>query len=90
MYQQEDGSLIIYLTNPETNDVNILCEIKDEEGNVIYKSGVIQPGEYLESLYPLQELVNQAMPIEINIYGYEKESWYSRGTILMENILQPY
>lgn len=90
MYQQEDGTLVIDVTNPETNDVNILCEIKDGSGVTLYKSGVISPGNYVERLSPLTELIDEAVPITILVYGYEQDSWYSRGTIELDNILQPY
>ena len=90
MYQQEDGSLIVNLTNPETNTVNIQCEVKDKTGNTLYKSGVIEPGEYLEKLTPLVELKQEAVPIEISVYGYEIDTWYSKGTIMLDNTLQPY
>ena len=88
MYQQQDGSLIIYLTNPETNDVNIRCQIKNEDGDLLYESGVLKPNEYLERLYPVTKLKNEALEIQVLIYGYEPDTWYSKGAIILENILQ--
>lgn len=90
MYQQEDESLVIYLTNPKINDVNIRCEIKTEDGTIIYKSGALKPNEYLEKMSPVTKLSNKPMNIQIYIYGYEQNTWYSKGTIVLENILQPY
>lgn len=90
MYQQQDSSLMLYLTNPKTNNANIRCEIRNEAGELLYQSGVLKPGEYLPTLTPVKELDNEAIQTEILIYGYEEDTWYSRGTIVLNNILQPY
>lgn len=89
MYQQQDGSLMIYLTNPETNDVNIRCEIKNKDGTLLYESGVLTPNKFIERLYPVTKFKNEAMEIQVLIYGYEPDTWYSKGTIILENVLQP-
>lgn len=90
MYQQQDGSLVLYLTNPEANSTNIRCEIKNEAGELLYECGVLRPGEYMERLLPVTEIPNEAMKIRLFVYGYEPDSWYSCGTIELENTLQPY
>lgn len=90
MYQQQDASLILYFTNPETNDANLRCEIKSEDGTVLYESGVIRPGEYVERLSPIQKIPNEAMPIELSVYAYAPDTWYSMGTANLNNTLQPY
>lgn len=90
MYQQEDGSLLIYLTNPENNDTNIQCRIQSGDGTLLYQSGVLKPGEYLECMKLLTKIPNEAIPIKIEIYGFEKDTWYSKGTITLDNVLQPY
>ncbi|MDD3369156.1 MAG: hypothetical protein PHP50_09775 [Lachnospiraceae bacterium] len=33
MYQQEDGSILLYFTNPEYSQCNMSCEIRNEERN---------------------------------------------------------
>lgn len=90
MYQQEDGSLALYLTNPAAGGINLMCEVANDHGEIIYKSGVLRPGEYVEKLQPLRKLPNEAMKIEVSVYAFEPETWYSRGTIALANILQPY
>ena len=90
MYQQEDGSVQVYFTNPQSSDANIMCEIRDEAGTVIYKSGVIRPGQYIERLEPLAELPAEAVKIELYVYAFEPDTWYSKGTINLSNTLQPY
>ncbi|MEG2054414.1 MAG: hypothetical protein RR052_05665 [Oscillospiraceae bacterium] len=90
MYQQEDGSLLVYFTNPKYSEANLQCEIKNENGDVIYKSGVLRPGEYVERLQPQTKLANEATKIELDVYAFEPETWYSKGTINLQNVLQPY
>lgn len=90
MYQQQDGSLLVYFTNPQHSEANLQCEILNEDGTVLYKSGVIRPGEYVERLQPLEKLQNKATKIEVNVYAFAPETWYSKGTINLQNILQPY
>ena len=90
MYQQEDGSLLIYLTNPQDSEVNLMCEITDRAARIIYKSGVLRPGEYVERLRPAEQIPNEATEIAMNVYAFEPDTWYSKGTISLNNILQPY
>lgn len=90
MYQQEDSSVVLFFTNPETSESNMLCEICDESGKVIYRSGVLRPGEYIERLTPLESIENVAMKIELNVYAFEPETWYSKGTVSLSNMLQPW
>ena len=90
MYQQEDGSLLLYLTNPEYRGCNLLCEIADADGRVIYRSGVVRPGEYVERLSPQAELLNEEMQIELKVYAFEPETWYSMGTVSLVNTLHSW
>lgn len=90
MYQQQDGSLELWFTNPAGSEVNLMCEIQTEDGTVVYKSGVLRPGEYVERLQPLARLAGEAVPIEMKVYAFEENTWYSKGTISLMNTLQPY
>jgi len=88
--QQEDSSLQIYFTNPEENDVYLLCEIFGADGEMIYRSGMLRPGEYVANLSPITIPGNEAVDIRINIYALEPEGFFSAGTVTLGNILQPY
>jgi hypothetical protein len=90
MYQQKDRSLCLYLTNPQENEVYIMCRIVDEKDKTLYKSGLIRPGEYVERLYPIKKIKNKAVNIEVNIYAFDPENFQSVGTVTLDNILQPY
>ena len=90
MYQQKDGSLYLYFTNPETNTAYLMCEIVDKKGSMLYKSGLLRPSEYVERLYPAKKLKNEAVNIKVNIYAFTPETFHSVGTIAIDNILQPH
>ena len=90
MYQQSDGSLLVYFTNPEINSVYLMCEINGKNGAALYKSGLIRPGEYVERLKPAGAIKNEAVEIKINVYAFNPENFQSAGTAALNNILQPY
>ena len=91
LYMQEDGSLLVYFTNVEENDVRMMCEIVQEGTEItLYKSGVLNPGEYVEKLDPVTEIENEKKDIIIRIYAFEEENWYSAGTVEIGSLLQPW
>ena len=88
-YQQADGSLYLYLTNPEENEVYLMCRVTDKNGAELYRSGLLRPGEYVERLELLKKLENEALDIKIYIYALDPDNFYSVGTVTLDNILQP-
>ena len=90
MYQQEDGSLRIYFSNPEENEAYLMCEVAEMSGKALYRSGLLRPGEHVVSLNPETKLDNEAINIEVKVYALDPEHYYSLGTVTLDNILQPY
>lgn len=91
IYQQADGSVYVYLTNYEENDVKMMCEIRKEEtGETCYKSGVILPGQYVEKLLPVTDFPNEAFDATIMIYSFEEGNWHSAGTVEIGAIVQAW
>ena len=88
-YQQTDGSLFLYLTNPEESEVYIMCRVTDKNGAELYKSGLLRPGEYVERLDALKKMKNEALDIKIYIYALDPDNFQSVGTVTLDNILQP-
>lgn len=50
----EDGSAVLYLSNPASNTVWLKVRILDESGQMLGESGLLKPGEYVEAV----ELIN--------------------------------
>ena len=91
LYMQEDGSLNIYLTNPEDSEVDLLCKVKDAEtGDVLYKSGRILAGEYVATLKPEGRIDNVKRDIFVEIYALNSETFISEGTTRLDLVLQPW
>ena len=91
IYQQEDGSLKLYLTNKGDNEIYLMCEVIDiAKERTLYRSGLLRPGEYVESLYPIRKLKNEAVMVEICVYALSPEDYVSIGTITLDNVLQPF
>jgi len=91
LYRQEDGSLNIYLTDPEQNDVSLMCEIRDAADDTLYyKSGRILPGEYVPSLKPVKDFENVAHDINVKIYAFEEDTYLSAGTTELKLVLQAW
>jgi len=89
-YQQEDGTLRLFFTNPSENEAYLMCEVLDLNGKALYKSGLLRPGEYVERLSPMVDIENEAINIEIKVYALNMGNYTSVGTVSLDNVLQPY
>lgn len=91
LYRQEDGTVNVYFTNPEDNQVSLMCEILDAAtGDSLYKSGRIEPGEYVEKLKPSKDFQNILYNIVVKVYAFEPDTYLSAGTTELRMILQPW
>ena len=90
LYRQKDGSIIVYLTNPVNSSTYLLCEIKDQNGRIVAKSGRVAPGKYVADLKPKSAWENEAMPITVFIYAMDLKEGYSLGSLEYETTLQPW
>ncbi len=90
LYQQEDGSVNIYFTNPIDNEAYLRCQILDSDsGKELYNTGYIKPGEYIESL-PKGKALSEAHDVIVRIYAYTPETFTSEGTCELTLKLQPW
>ncbi len=90
LYQQEDRTLKVFFTNPSSNDVNLMCEVRSADDEVLYESGLIHPNEYVESLDPKGEFENRKIDVNVMIYAFEPETYCSAGTTTLKLVLQPW
>jgi hypothetical protein len=90
IFRQNDNSVKLYLTNFKENKAFIMCEIVNAETNtIIYRSGLLRPGEYVERLNPLVDIENVATKIHINVYTVKTDGFTVIDTIQIGNTLQP-
>ena len=70
----------VYLTNAESNDVWLKVRVLDSEGNILGESGLIKPGEYIQSV-ELSEQLAVGTPVKLKVMAYEPETYYSAGAV---------
>ena len=83
----QNNAVDIYLTNPASNTVWMMTELQDENGRVIAKSGIIKPGEYVQSVALLKNVTEAETKVKIVVIGYVPETYGSRGTVGMKTLL---
>lgn len=79
-------SAIIYFTNSQDNHVWLKLRLIDAEGNIIGETGLVKPGEYVESVKLNKELKTNE-PITLKIMGYEIDTYYSVGSVVLNTVV---
>lgn len=75
-----ENSVDVWLTNPEDNMVWLKVRIQDGSGNVLGESGLICPGEYVQTVI-LQSVPSVGTQITLKVMAYEPKTYYSAGTV---------
>ena len=81
-----DGAAQVCFTSLPENEAWVLLRLLDAEGNLLGESGLLRPGEYVESVV-LEN--NPSSPQAIaRILTYELDTYYSLGSANAQIILQ--
>lgn len=72
----------IYFTNIVTNTLWLKLRVLDGEGTILGETGLIRPGEYIESVYLLKPL-EKAENVVLKIMSYYPETYESAGAIVI-------
>jgi len=83
----QNNTVDIYLTNPASNNVWMMTEVQDENGKVLAKSGIIKPGEYVQSVALVKNVTAAETNVKIVVIGYAPDSYASRGMVGMKTTL---
>lgn len=83
----QNGNAVLYLTNPSENEVWLKIRIMDMEGQILGESGLLKPGEYVETV-TLSIIPEEDTSVEMKIMAYELETYYSAGTVSLNTVLQ--
>lgn len=78
---------LVYLTNPETNDVWLKVRMLDEKGNILGETGLVRPGEYVRAL-TLENNPGSGTRVTLKIMAYEPETYYSAGAAALNTTIQ--
>ena len=73
----------VYFTNPSVNDVWLKLRVLDKNGKILGETGLIKPGEYVESVTLCRE-IEEGTAIVLKIMGYEPETYHSVGAVSLK------
>lgn len=76
----KDNELAVNFVSMDENDIWIKIRILDNNKQIIGESGLVKPGEFLESV-KLNRKLKSKEDIIYEIIGYEIDSYLSAGTI---------
>ena len=77
----------LYFSNPSANAVSCRVRITDTKGNLLGESGLINPGEYVESI-ALSLSPTEVTSVVVTVLTY-RENYLSAGTITVAVNLTP-
>ena len=80
------NSADIWLTNPESNTVWLKVRVLDEKGNTLGETGLIKPGEYVQSVR-LDTVPKAGTPIVLKIMAYQPDTYYSEGAVSLNTTI---
>lgn len=75
-----DNVVDVWFTNPKSNDIWMKLRMHDSLGNILGETGLIRPGEYVQSLI-LDELPQPESSVVIKVMAYEPDTYYSAGSV---------
>ena len=76
-----NGSADVYLTNVSENNVWLKVRFYDRSGDIVGESGLIKPGEYLQSV-TLND-ISDTDNITVKVMSYEPDTYKSMGAITL-------
>jgi NADPH-dependent 2,4-dienoyl-CoA reductase/sulfur reductase-like enzyme len=82
----EDGSADVWFTNPESNTVWLKLRILDKNGNILGETGIIKPGEYVQSIV-FDTVPASGQAISMKLMAYEPETYHSAGVVTLNTTI---
>lgn len=78
----EGNKLTVYFTNSASNEKYLKLRVLDEKGNILGESGVLRPGEYVQSV-TLEKKVAPGTRLKFKVLGFEPEDYTSAGSVTL-------
>ena len=78
--KEENGVLTLYFTSSEKNVDLFKIRVFDMNDNLLGESGLINPNSYIKDV-TLNRNLAENEEIKIKVMSYEKETYYSKGSI---------
>ena len=82
-----EGKANVYFTNPEENTSNVKLRVMSESGDILYETGLIRPGQYIESI-PLDRNQIIGNTLMLKIMAYENQTYHSVGSCVLRAYIE--
>lgn len=82
----EDGSADVWFTNPESNTLWLKLRILDKDGNIVGETGIIKPGEYVQSV-AFYAVPAGGEAVSLKLMAYEPETYHSAGAVTLNTTI---
>lgn len=77
----------LYFTNDKDNNAWLKLRIMDEKGNILAETGIIKPGEYLQTVQ-FTTVPTSGQKLTMKIMGYEPETYHSIGAVTLNTVVE--
>lgn len=77
----------LWLYNPESNTIWLKLRVLDEKGNVLGETGLLKPGEYVQSVV-LERVPADGSTIALKIMGYQPDTYFSEGAATLNTSIR--
>lgn len=81
------GKADIWLTNPESNTVWLKARILDENGATLGETGLIRPGEYVQTV-TFDTVPADGAAVGIKLMAYQPETYFSEGSATLNTTVK--
>ena len=82
-----DGNMAdLYFTNPAENEIRMKLRITDAKGKILAETGLIRPGEYLETI-EFSKVPANGEQVQMKVMTYESD-YTSAGAITLKTTVQ--
>lgn len=76
----------VYLTNPGSSTVWLKLRVLDAAGNILGETGLIKPGEYVQSV-TLTTIPGAGAAITLKLMAYQPDTYYSEGAVSLSTTI---
>lgn len=76
----------VWLTNPEENNVWLKLRVLDANGNELGETGLIKPGEYVQSVV-FETIPKTGAPVVLKLMAYQPDTYYSEGAVTLNTTI---
>ena len=83
----KDNTADIYFTNKAENEVWLMLRITDENGALLAETGIVRPGEFIQSIQ-FKESPKNGQKVICKIMAYEPETYYSKGYFTLKTTVR--